>query len=275
MSNKIQEDQMAEFDKPVKRRMKKREKSVIILLSVLCLIFIFSSFLGYKLVHELTKEISEIKRTQKEQKANQIETNQLLLSNMDWSTRRQKKTLFMRDMIISEWKRIGSKERGKRDISLSLNEAYDIADNIMMNAEIYPNIDPLLILSVCWKESAFWKRAISHKGAMGLMQVMPVTARPYFEIFGISFNKNKLYETGINLKVAVRFFEDVISTYGSIEKSLAYYNGGRWGATYYPDSLEKCAKETAEYVPKVIDKYKEYKESYKSFRVDSVMVIKK
>lgn len=260
-------------DIPTKKsKIKKREKFVIILLIILCGLLGSVIFYGYKMIDRLTNEIVSIKESQEEQKANQIETNQLLLSNMDWSTQRQKQTLFMRDMIIKEWRRLGSKERDARDISLNLNEAYDIADNIMMNSEIYPDLDPLLVLAICWKESSFWKRAKSSKGALGLMQVMPVTARPYFELFGISFSNRKLYENSVNVKVGTRFLDDVYATYGTVEKSLAYYNGGRWGATYYPDSLEKCAYETAAYVPKVISKYEEYKELYKSFRVDSSMV---
>lgn len=254
------------------KKMRKRDKFVITMLLILCVLLGTAAFFGYKMVTQLTFEIAEIKEVQKHQRANQIETNQLLLSNMDWTTRRQKQTLFMRDMIISEWKRIGKKERQKRGLDLNLNEAYGIADNIMLNAEIYPNIDPLLVLAICWKESAFWRGATSYKGAIGLMQVMPATARPYCEIFGISFDTRKLYDPGTNIKIGTRFLDDVTASYGSIPKSLAYYNGGVWGAAYYPDSLDKCPDETVDYVPKVIEKWKEYQEIYKSFRVDSTMV---
>lgn len=255
----------------LKSRMRKRDKFVVTMLVLLCMLLGAAAYFGYRMVGNLTIEIEEIKETQKHQRAHQIETNQLLLSNMDWSTRRQKQTLFMRDMIIAEWKRIGTAERKKRDISLDLSVAYDVADNIMVNAEIYPHLDPLLILAIAWKESAFYKRARSHMNAMGLMQVLPVTARPYFEIFGISFDSRKLYDPATNIKIGTRFLDDVYATYGSIEKALAYYNGGSWGATYYPDSLEKCPEETADYVPKVLEKWKEYQEQYKTFRVDSVM----
>lgn len=257
----------------LKNRMRKRDKFVIAMLIVLCSLLGTTVFYGYKKTTQLTGEITEIKEIQKDQRSNQIETNQLLLSNMDWSTRRQKQTLFMRDMIISEWKRIGEKERQKRGITLNLNEAYDIADNIMVNAEIYPNIDPLLVLAISWKESAFWRSATSYRGAVGLMQVMPVTARPYFDIFGISFSTMKLYDPATNIKVGTRFLDDVMASYGSVLKSLAYYNGGARGALNYPDSLERCAEETQDYVPKVLDKWEQYKERYKSFRVDSAMVI--
>ena len=257
-----------EFEK----KMRKREKFVISMLVVLCLLLGGAAFFGYKMVMQLSTEISTIKEAQRNQQAHQIETNQLLLSNMDWSTRRQKQILFMRNMIIAEWERIGQKERERRDISLDLNEAYDIADKVMMNAEIYPNIDPLLILAMAWKESAFYKEAKSNRDARGLLQVLPVTARPYFKILGISFNANKLYEYPINIKIAVRFFDDILSTYGTVEKALAYYNGGWRGATYYPDSLDKCPSETADYVPKILDKWNEYQYMYKTFRIDSVMV---
>lgn len=252
--------------------MRKREKFVITLLSILIVFFGVASFFGYRIFLNITTEITEIKQTQIDQSSNQIETNQLLLSNMDWSTKRQKKTLFMRDMILAEWKRIGRKEREKRGITLSLVEAYSLADNFMLNAEIYPNIDALLLLALSRTESIFWKKALSHRGAMGIMQVMPVTGRPYFDLFGISFSEKKLYDPAINIKIGTRFFDDVYATYGSLEKTLAYYNGGRWGATCYPDSLDRCHPETRDYVPKVLSFYKEYKDRYKTFRVDSSMV---
>lgn len=260
-------------DQTKKRRlMKKREKFVIGVLVILCALLGVASFYGYQMVTQLTAEIAEIKEAQKHQRANQIETNQLLLSTMDWSTRRQKQILFMRDMIISEWKRIGEKERVKRGITLNLGEAYYIADNIVANTEIYPNIDPLLILALSWKESAFWRKARSFKGALGIMQVMPATARPYFDLYGISFSQGKLYDPATNIKIGTRFFDDVFASYETLEKTLAYYNGGRWGAAYYPDSLDKCHEETKDYVPKVLAKFEEYKELYKSFRIDSSMV---
>jgi hypothetical protein len=226
-------------------------------LSILCILGLIALFC-------LQKELKEIKSTQEESHVNQMKTNQLMLSSMDWATRRQKYVLFMRDMIVSEWKRIG-------EDNVDISKAYNFSEMIMRNVENFPNLDPSLILSMACIESAFGEKATSVKGAQGMLQIMSYTARPYFELYGMPFNDSLLYTPSINIKIAVRHFADIVASYPRTETSIAIYNGGKWG-TYYPDEIKKVPDETKEYVGKVMAKWQQYKELYESYHIGPLTI---
>jgi soluble lytic murein transglycosylase-like protein len=181
---------------------------------------------------------------------------------MDWATKRQRLILFMRDMIIEEWERVGE---NKIDIS----RAYSHAEVIAKNVENFPQIDPCLVLSIGCVESTFEERALSPKGAIGFLQLMPYTAKPYFEIYGIPFSDTLLYQSSINIKIGIRLFADIFSCYHSVETSVAVYNGGKWGLNY-PNSMDKVPDETKKYVPSVMAKWGVYKNLLEKYRVDSI-----
>jgi len=187
-----------------------------------------------------------------------------LLSSMDWATRRQRSILFMRDMILDEWKRIGEED-------IDVGKAYNYAELIMRNTENFPSLDPFLIMAIAWRESAFGERRVSFRGAIGVMQLMPHTARPYFELYGIPYSDSALYQPVNNFKVAIRLFADIVTSYNKIEKSLAIYNCGNYGI-YYPDSMIWIPDETRKYVPDVLSKWVEYKIAFETFHVDSLLI---
>lgn len=83
-------------------------------------------------------------------------------------------------------------------------------------------VDPWLIQSLIRQESAFDPRARSRVGATGLMQLMPATARRMAKI-----NRHQLKDPEQNLKLGVRFFENLLGRYdGEIHLALAAYNAG-------------------------------------------------
>jgi hypothetical protein len=239
----------------------KRDKKFHILLILIIFGLLFLCISGLMFLSGLKNELKDIKSTQKQSHVNQIKTNQLLLSSMDWSTQRQKYILFMREMIVAEWERIGEK-------NVDVSKAYSYAEIIMRNVENFPNIDPSLILSMACVESAFGEKATSLMGAAGMLQLMPFTARPYFELYGLPYSDSALYIPQINVKIGVRHFADILVSYNNVETSVAVYNGGKWGS-FYPSNMQKVPEETQKYVPSVIAKWKEYSELYKTYRVDS------
>jgi len=243
---------------------KKHDKKFLILITLIIVGLLTLCGAGLFLLNALHKELKDIKTTQKESHVNQIRTNQLLLSSMDWSTKRQKYILFMRDMIISEWKRVGEKK-------IDISKAYNYSEIIMRNVENFPQIDPSLILSMICVESAFGEKATSFRGAIGMLQIMPLTARPYFEVYGIPYSDSALYQPSLNLKIGIKYIADITSCYPNMETSVAVYNGGKWG-TYYPDSMSKVPEETKKYVPAVVSKWKEYHNLFEVYRVDSMIV---
>ncbi len=85
------------------------------------------------------------------------------------------------------------------------------------------SLDPMLVLSLIRQESAFNIRARSPAGAMGLMQIMPKTARRFHRMK----NPNQLYNPTFNLEVGSRYFSNLLRNYdGDAELALAAYNAG-------------------------------------------------
>jgi soluble lytic murein transglycosylase-like protein len=112
------------------------------------------------------------------------------------------------------------------------------------------DVDPLLVESVIQTESAYQPGAVSPKGAQGLMQLMPATARR----FGVndSFDPKENIEGGVKyLKYLQNLFQDdrlAIAAYNAGEGAVAKYNG------------VPPYKETVAYVEKVSRKYGKAKE---------------
>jgi len=90
------------------------------------------------------------------------------------------------------------------------------ADLISSAAATY-NLDPRLIHAVIEQESNYAARARSKKGARGLMQLMPATARQY----GVS----NAYDPKSNIEAGVRHLKDLLSRL-ELPTALAAYNAG-------------------------------------------------
>lgn len=245
------------------KRMRKRDKYLVIVLTVLVLGVAAVAYFGYRWYGTFQYEIDNIRNLQQQSAETQVRTHQFLISSLDWSTKRQRLILYMRDKMVQEWRRCG--------FEADIGKAYDYAELVVRHSESY-EIDPLLILAMQWKESTFIDTVKSPKGAHGLMQVMPATARPYFEIFGYSFSRGNLQRAPVNIRIGVKYFSDLVASYNDFGKSLAFYNGGVWNAYYYPDSLDRMHPETRAYVPAVLKKWDIYKEDFEAYRVDSSMV---
>ncbi len=79
-----------------------------------------------------------------------------------------------------------------------------------------------LALAVAHAESGFDSAAESHKGARGVMQIMPATARLEYGL-----DPNLLWNPRINIRVGLHFLRRLIDRYrGRIDLALSYYNGG-------------------------------------------------
>ncbi|TGK87333.1 lytic transglycosylase domain-containing protein [Leptospira noumeaensis] len=92
-------------------------------------------------------------------------------------------------------------------------------------------IDKLgFLIGLIHTESQFHKRAKSHKGALGLMQVMPATAKWLAAKEGIPFQSAKdLYDPEINLQLGVLYMNYLIERTESLEAALLSYNAGLGG----------------------------------------------
>ena len=128
---------------------------------------------------------------------------------------------------------ISNKFKIKSD--LILKYSFPVINNLDIN-----QIDNLqLVYSIIRQESGFYSSAISRTGALGLMQVMPATAKQVANDLGIKYSKNRLSSDQIyNIKIGSYYFNQLIKKFkGSIVLSAAAYNAGpgtinRWLKNY-------------------------------------------
>src|SRR5271156_4455500 len=137
---------------------------------------------------------------------------------------------------------------GKSQAHQTLNRSFtqgDI-DAAIDQAAARHNVDPSLVRSVVKVESNFNPNAVSRKGAMGLMQLMPATAR--------SLNVSNPFDPQQNVDAGVRHLKKLLESYGGdVRLSLAAYNAGA-GAVARSAGIPRYA-ETRNYVRRITDLY--------------------
>ena len=126
----------------------------------------------------------------------------------------------------------------------------------MREASSDHNIDFELLQALIAAESGFNSTAVSPKGAIGLMQIMPGTARRY----GVDGDRKmaierKLVDPRSNIKTGSRYLRDLINMFpGQLELALAAYNAGE-GAVQRAGNQIPNYKETQAYVKTVMQIY--------------------
>jgi len=93
---------------------------------------------------------------------------------------------------------------------------------IITEAEQSTHVTPSLALAVAHVESRFQSDAVSPKGAIGVMQIMPRTGR---DVFGLT--SEQLRDPRTNIRAGIAFLDQLIVQYGGrIDLALSHYNGG-------------------------------------------------
>ena len=122
----------------------------------------------------------------------------------------------------------------------------DEIDNAVVMAAARHNVDPNLVRAVIKVESNFNSNAVSRTGAMGLMQLMPKTAR--------TLNVKNPFDAQQNIDAGVRHLKYLLENYGGdVKLTLAAYNAGE-GAVARSAGVPHYA-ETQNYVRKITNLY--------------------
>jgi hypothetical protein len=122
-------------------------------------------------------------------------------------------------------------------------------DELITSNSITHEVDPALIKAIIHAESAFNPKAVSRRGAQGLMQLMPPTAKEV----GVSDS----FSPKQNIRGGTIYLKRLIERYsGNLAKAIAAYNAGP-GAV---DTFKGIPpyKETRDYVKKVLSLRKSY-----------------
>ncbi len=135
-------------------------------------------------------------------------------------------------------------------------------------------VDEYLVYSVIREESRFQKEVVSPADAVGLMQLIPPTARTVAKQIGLNgFTTEMLTIPRVNIEMGIFYLKQVMDKFnGDVELALASYNAGPhraadWKTRYY--GLEKDEfieeipfRETRNYIRRILRSYGAYKAIY-------------
>jgi soluble lytic murein transglycosylase-like protein len=122
----------------------------------------------------------------------------------------------------------------------------DGTEKIVREAAERHRVDPALVRAVIQAESNWNPKAYSHKGAGGLMQLIPTTARRYGAF--------DLFDPQQNINAGVKYLRTLLERYnGNLDLALAAYNAGE-GAVDRAHGVPSF-RETRSYVQKVQNAY--------------------
>ncbi|NQY81037.1 MAG: transglycosylase SLT domain-containing protein [Candidatus Caenarcaniphilales bacterium] len=155
--------------------------------------------------------------------------------------------------------------------------AYPLAYSGLVSANIgaTSKLDPFIVHALMKQESTYQADIVSKVGAIGLMQLMPYTAKDIARVVNISnLRLEDIFEPEINIKLGVRYMEEVFRSFeGNMIFAIASYNAGpqrikQWSKKYNfkkdPDLFVESIpyKETKNYVKKVLQNYWVYRDLY-------------
>jgi soluble lytic murein transglycosylase-like protein len=116
-------------------------------------------------------------------------------------------------------------------------------DDLIVENATQHSLHPDFVRAVIQAESAFNPRALSVKGAMGLMQLMPGTAAQY--------RVTNAYDPAQNIRAGVAYLKSLLTRFGDdVSLALAAYNAGPGAVEKYGRAVPPY-KETRNYVSKI------------------------
>jgi soluble lytic murein transglycosylase len=134
------------------------------------------------------------------------------------------------------------------------------------------DFDPMFAAGLIRQESTFQADAVSHKNAIGLMQVLPKTGKLLAKQLKVRYTKDKLFEPDYNIEIGMVYIAALVRLTGAPEYAAAAYNAGEdriaaWKAERNYDEIPEVVEsipftETREYVQIVLRNTQVYRMIY-------------
>jgi soluble lytic murein transglycosylase-like protein len=179
-------------------------------------------------------------------------SEQIMLTNLLTDSERTNQHVGY-ELLIENDIRSLSKSENTLAMNNHSNESHDSlsrqqVSEAVASASAHTSIDPALIHAVIQVESNYNTKAVSRRGAQGLMQLMPSTAR--------RFNVTNPYDPAQNVLAGAQYLRELHTLFnGNMPLILAAYNAGPKAVSNYHMRIPPFM-ETRLYVPKVLDVYR-------------------
>ena len=137
-----------------------------------------------------------------------------------------------------------------------ISPSYKLVKQHLREASVKLSVDYELLQALIVAESGFNSTAVSPKGAVGLMQIMPATAERYGLVGDAKLSiEQKLFDPQTNIRIGARYLSDLIRMFpGQLDLAVASYNAGE-GAVQRAGNRIPNYKETQAYVKTVLQLY--------------------
>jgi peptidoglycan lytic transglycosylase len=149
------------------------------------------------------------------------------------------------------------------DWYVRLRYPLDYEDIVTGHAKNY-DLDPALLAAVIYRESKFDAQARSPSGAIGLMQLLPDTAKGIaLHTGGSQFKVADLWNPEINVRYGAFYLRRLLNKYGNVRLALAAYNAGQANVDEWRAQGEGIVfPETRQYVDEVLHARDIYAKTY-------------
>lgn len=157
--------------------------------------------------------------------------------------------MVMNPQILSKMRPASQTEQ--RPSSVSGRKAEHLYHMFIIQTASHHQIDPALIKAIIMAESGYNPKAISKRGAKGLMQLMPGTAQ--------ALGVEDIFNPHQNITGGVQYFKQMVNRFnGDVKLALAAYNAGSRNVRNY--NGVPPFKATHSYIKKVFKYYQIYKD---------------
>jgi hypothetical protein len=135
--------------------------------------------------------------------------------------------------------------------------------DVLIESELATGIDAFLLLAVMEEESRYDPGARSHKGARGLMQLRPETARSTAASEGIPWSgPEALDDPGKNVRIGAAYLAQMREQFGHWKKALAAYH---WGPTRIRRIQRRGGRIPERYSTRVLERHRQIHDAYENF----------